>query len=151
LNVLKKDKNNIILEKKRHTIKVQLIICLITLQILSVRCRKGHEHDFRIFKESKLQIHPEIIKQVDKAYVGIDKIVTNCEIPYKESKLKKLTKEEKKQNKILAKSRIYIEHINRQCKIFRITKETYRGKHKNYSKTWNIIAGLVNLRNDVAA
>jgi hypothetical protein len=83
--------------------------------------------------------------------VGIDKIVTNSKIPYKESKFKKLTKEEKKQNKILAKSRIYIEHINRQCKIFRITKETYRGKHKNYSKTWNIIAGLVNLRNDVAA
>jgi len=148
---MKKDKNNIILEKKRHTIKVQLIICLITLQILSVRCRKGHEHDFRIFKESKLQIHPDIIKQVDKAYIGINKIVANCKIPYKESKLKKLTTDEKKQNKELAKSRIHIEHINRQCKIFRIVKETYRGKHKNYSKTWNIVAGLVNFRNAIAA
>ncbi|HEO65306.1 MAG TPA: IS5/IS1182 family transposase, partial [Spirochaetes bacterium] len=39
-----------------------------------------------------------------------------------------------------------IEHINRRCKIFRIVKETYRGKHKNYRKTWNVVAALVNLR-----
>ena len=31
-------------------------------------------------------------------------------------------------------------------KIFRITKDVYRGKHKNHGKVWNLIAGLVNLR-----
>jgi len=34
-----------------------------------------------------------------------------------------------------------IEHVNRRCKIFRIVKETYRGKHKNVHKTWTVIAG----------
>jgi len=57
-----------------------------------------------------------------------------------------LTSEEKQYNRELAQKRIVIEHVNRRCKIFRIAKETYRGKHKKYGKTWNLIAGLVNLR-----
>ena len=36
----------------------------------------------------------------------------------------------------------------RRCKIFRIVKDVYRGKHKNYSLTWNLVAALVNLRHD---
>ena len=116
------------------------------MQILSVRCRKGHEHDFRIFKESKLSIHPDITKKVDLGYQGIQKILSNSQVPFKASKYKKLTKEEKQHNKELSKQRVKIEHVNRRCKIFRAVKETYRGKHKNYSKTWNVVAALVNLR-----
>jgi|GEM_PF-5463712 len=40
----------------------------------------------------------------------------------------------------------YLEHVNRRCKIFRLVKDVYRGKHKNYSLTWNVVAALVNLR-----
>jgi hypothetical protein len=87
----------------------------------------------------------------DSGYQGIQKLVENSEIPIKETKKKKLTKQERQHNKKLAKTRIYIEHTNRKCKIFRITKETYRGKHKNYSKTWNVVAALVNLQYDEAA
>ena len=57
-----------------------------------------------------------------------------------------LTKQQKKDNKTLASLRIFVENINRRCKIFRITKETYRCKHKNYGKVWNVVAGLVNMR-----
>ncbi|MFZ2449993.1 MAG: hypothetical protein WAW36_05675, partial [Methylovulum miyakonense] len=38
----------------------------------------------------------------------------------------------------LSKRRVFIEHVNRRCKIFRIVKDVYRGKHKNYSLTWNL-------------
>ena len=47
---------------------------------------------------------------------------------------------------MLSKQRILVENVIRRCKIFRITKEIYRGKHKNYGRTWNLIAGLVNFR-----
>ena len=57
-----------------------------------------------------------------------------------------LTKEETRYNRALAKVRIAIEHVNRRCKIFRIVKETYRGKHKHDHKTWTVVAALVNLR-----
>ena len=82
----------------------------------------------------------------DSVYQGIKKIHPKSKIPIKTTKKKPLTKEEKRANKQLSKRRIRIEHINRRCKIFRISKETYRGKHKNYDKTWKVIVGLVNLR-----
>ena len=148
---VKKQKQYYSGKKKRHTIKIQLIICLLTLKILSVVCEKGRVHDFKIYKESKLPIHPDIKIKADSGYQGIQKLVENSEIPIKESKKKKLTKQERQHNKKLAKTRIYIEHTNRKCKIFRITKETYRGKHKNYSKTWNVVAALVNMQYDEAA
>ena len=37
------------------------------------------------------------------------------------------------------------EHIVRQCEIFRSAKASYRGKHRNYGKTQNVIAEIVNL------
>ena len=57
-----------------------------------------------------------------------------------------LSVEYKAHNKALSKQRVFIEHVNRRCKIFRIVKDVYRGKHKNYSLTWNLVAALVNLR-----
>ena len=71
---------------------------------------------------------------------------SNTQTPRKKSKKNPLTKEDKKYNQQLAQKRIAVEHVNRRCKIFRIVKETYRGKHKNYSKTWNVVAALVKLR-----
>ena len=133
-------------KKKCHTIKVQVVVCLRALQIYSVICSKGRVHDFRILKESKLRISSEIKKLGDLGYQGRDKLYENSETPVKKSKKKPLTKEDRKYNREVSEIRIYIEHVNRRCKIFRITKEVYRGKHKNYGKTWNVIAALVNLR-----
>jgi hypothetical protein len=120
-----------------------------SLQILSVICRKGAVHDFKILKESRLPIHRDIEKLGDACYQGIQRIYENSLIPIKKTKNKPLTKEDKQCNRQLAKIRIKIEHVNRRCKIFRIVKETYRGKHKNYGKIWNVVAALVNLRYDV--
>lgn len=68
-------------------------------------------------------------------------------MPIKKSKgQKKLKKEHKKFNKLLAKMRIPIENVNRKLKIFRILKEVYRGKHKNYFKNWSLMAMIYNIR-----
>ena len=116
------------------------------MQIICVRAEKGSVHDFKIFKESIYYIHPELLILVDSGYQGILKIHKNSWIPHKRSKNQLLTKEQKKENKALAQLRIYVENVNRRCKIFRAAKNIYRGKHKNYGKVWNVIAGLVNLR-----
>ena len=89
---------------------------------------------------------PETSVLVDSGYQGIDKIHINSWLPFKKSKKNPLNKEQRKDNKSLAELRIYVENVNRRCKIFRVAKETYRGKHKNYGKVWNVISGLVNLR-----
>ena len=67
-------------------------------------------------------------------------------IPHKKSKNSPLTDEQKAENKESAKIRIVIEYVNRRCKIFRLVKDTYRDKHRNYNKNWNCVAGLVNTR-----
>ena len=114
--------------------------------ILSVHTGKGSEHDFSLFKRSKLAINTSIIKRVDLGYKGIEKLHKNVVIPHKKSKNKPLTQAQKFENKKNAKKRIVVEHINRFCKIFRIVKEVFRGKHRNYNNNWNCIAALVNMK-----
>jgi hypothetical protein len=123
-----------------------LIACLKTLQILLVVCGKGRTHDFKLLKKCKLRIQKKLKKYADSGYQGILKLYPNSLTPIKKPKDRELTKEEKQYNRTLAKIRIAIEHVNRRCKIFRIVKETYRGKHKNYHKNWTVVAALVNLR-----
>ena len=135
-------------KKKRHTIKAQLIGCLKTLQILLVVCGKDRTHDFALLKQCRLRIKNELKKYADSGYQGLLTLYPNSLTPIKKPRGRELTKEEKRYNRELAKVRIAIEHVNRRCKIFRIVKETYRGKHKNYHKTWTVVAALVNLRYD---
>ena len=114
--------------------------------ILSVRCARGTKHDFKILKESGLKINKNAQIKVDKGFQGILKLFWNAQVPFKASKHKPLTKAQKQYNQQLAKERILIEHLNRECKIFRICKEQYRGKHKNYERTWKLVAAIVNLK-----
>ena len=131
--------------KKRHTVKVQILISAIG-EILSVDCAKGSQHDFAIFKESDVLIHPDSELLADSGYQGIKKFHENSVIPLKKKKGIPHTTEAKAHNKALSTRRILIENINRLCKIFRCTKEVYRGKHKNYGLIWRLVAAFVNFR-----
>ena len=133
-------------KKKRHTIKAQLIVCLNTLCILLVVCGKGRTHDFTLLKRCHLRMATSLKKYADSGYQGLLKLYANSVTPIKKPRKRELTPEERRYNRELAKVRIAVEHVNRWCKIFRIVKATYRGKHKNYHKTWTVIVGLVNLR-----
>jgi hypothetical protein len=133
-------------KKKRHTIKAQLIACVETGEIFSVVCGKGKEHDFSIFKSSHVLIHPDSTVLGDSGYEGLQKYHQNAMTPIKKKKGVERSKEDKAFNKSLSKQRIIIENINRFCKIFRIVKEVYRGKHKNYGLNWHVVAALVNMR-----
>ncbi len=44
-------------EKKRHTLKIQLVVDRKTHQIICVEVGRGQEHDFTLYKHSKLVIH----------------------------------------------------------------------------------------------
>jgi uncharacterized protein (DUF2344 family) len=123
-----------------------LLVCKDTQVICGVSCGKGKTHDFKLFKESKVVLNSSVKILADSGYQGIHKMHANSQIPYKKSKTQPLTKEQKKFNHLLSKQRILVENVIRRCKIFRITKEVYRGKHKNYGRTWNLISGLVNFR-----
>lgn len=123
-----------------------MLVCFLTGLILSVRCARGTTHDFQILKTSDLEINPDAQIKTDKGFLGIRQLFPHAEVPHKASKYHPLTREQKQYNRQLASQRTMIEHRNRECKIFRICKERYRGKHKNYEKTWKLVSAIVNLK-----
>jgi hypothetical protein len=124
--------------------KLQLIANQKTLEIICIACGKGKIHDFNIFKKSKIKMKKDIKCLGDKGYQGIKKIHDNSKTPLKKSKKKKLSKEERKWNRQLAKERIIIEHIHRSLNIFRILSSRYRNRKRRLGLRFNLIAGIYN-------
>jgi hypothetical protein len=114
-----------------------------TKKILSIHFEKGSCHDFNLYKKTKLRIHPNIKQQADSGYQGAQKIHRNTELPIKGSKKQPLSKENKKKNRKLAKQRVYIEHTNCQCKVFKLLKNHYRS-HSRFGLRATLIATFVN-------
>lgn len=114
--------------------------------IQAIRFGKGKIHDFDMYKNSDFDLSDELEINADSGFQGIQKLHTKVNLPQKSSKLNPLTSFQKEQNTKKASKRVPVEHLNRNCKIFKICGNRYRGKHKNYQDTWMIIAAIVNLK-----
>ncbi|MDP1994116.1 MAG: transposase family protein [Ignavibacteria bacterium] len=90
----------------------------------------GSEHDYGIFKKYMTpdKIPKKSKVRVDIGYQGIKKDYPDIDVclPKKASNSHKLTKKEKKENKKLAKKRIYVEHVIGSLKRFKILSQKYR-------------------------
>ena len=115
-----------------------------TGEIICTAHGKGKQHDFKIFKTSKVRLKEDIECLGDKGYQGIHKIHAFSRIPKKKPRGGQLSLEEKKSNQELAKVRIIGEHINRKLKIFKILSDRYRNRRKRFSLRFNLIAALYN-------
>jgi hypothetical protein len=73
---------------------------------------------------------------------GEDSIKT----PQKKPKKQELTPEQKSRNKELASERIFVEHLIRLVKIFRVAQERFRLNTQKYEQIILTICGLVRLR-----
>jgi IS5 family transposase len=80
----------------------------------------------------------------DSGYQGLDKLHGKSRTPRKKPKKGKLTKEEKRANRALARRRIVVENVLRSLKIFRILAERYRNRRKRFSLRFNLVAGIYN-------
>jgi len=56
----------------------------------------------------------------------------------------------KEYNRALSRIRIKAEHILGKIKVFKILSDRYRNKRKRYALKFQIIAGLVNMKNGFA-
>ena len=117
----------------------------LTKEVICIVQSHGKKHDFRLFKESKTYIHPQIKLLVDTGYIGIAKRHINTEIPNKKTKKNPLTKAEKENNRQISSKRVLVENIIRSLKIFRIFAEKYRNRRKRYFLRLNLIAGIYNM------
>ena len=83
--------------------------------------------------------------EADTGYQGLTKLHANSATPKKKTKKKPLSKEEKKQNRQLSSSRVVIENVIREIKIFRIVSEKYRNRRRRFGLRFNLIAAIYNL------
>ena len=80
---------------KRHTLKSQVVIETQSLKIICTAHGAGKEHDFNLFKRSKVKPIESIEVLADKGYQGIRKIHGSSYTPIKKSKKLTLTPSEK--------------------------------------------------------
>lgn len=95
-----------------------------------------------MFRESQKGFDPQQKFHGDKAYQSGKSIKT----PKKKPKNKELTIEEKQKNKDLASERIFVEHLIRLVKIFKVAQERFRLNSRKYEQIIMTICGLVRLR-----
>jgi IS5 family transposase len=119
--------------------------------VICTKFGKGRQHDFRIFKNSRVKVIERIQVLADKGYQGIGRYHTNSYIPHKKPRNGQLTTEQKRQNKEQSRLRVRVENVIRHLKIFRILSSRYRNRRKRFGLRVNLIAGLYNYQLKFAA
>ena len=140
----KKQKHYYSGKKKRHTLKIQVVVNQSTQEIICTAYAKGKRHDFHLFKTSKVKLKAQIECLADKGYQGIQKLHPNSRTPQKKPRGRGFNPQQKSQNTELALLRVVGEHVNRRLKIFKILSERYRNRRRRFGLRFNLIAALYN-------
>lgn len=130
-------------KKKSHTFKNQLILLPKGKDIIDVVAGKpGLTSDISLMRERLKQFDKNQLFSADKAYLGEPQIRT----PHKKPPNGELTSQQKEANKKLSSNRIFVEHVIRLVKIFKIAQERFRLDAHKYESIIMTICGLVRLR-----
>ncbi len=128
---------------------MQIIADARTLDIICIATATGKKHDFALLKDSRVHFQPQTEVLADKGYQGITELHANSTTPVKASKNHKLSADERKRNAAISKRRIYIEHVNRYIKRFRILSSRYRNKRKKFGLRASLICGIFNFQHAI--
>lgn len=95
-----------------------------------------------MFRKSQEKFDKSQLFSGDKAYQGGENINT----PHKRKPKQELTQQQKDENKPLSSNRIFIEHLIRLLKIFRLASQRFRLNLNTYEQIIFTVCGLVRLR-----
>ena len=110
---------------------------------------EGSVHDKKICDEEPFEFQQEIELLQDLGYQGHTPKNALIQMPVKSSKYKKLTEEEKNDNKMKSSRRVAIEHAISGVKRCRVVKDKFRYRRYGYDDLVMVLAcGLHNLRVD---
>ena len=99
----------------------------------------GRVHDKRLYDRSRLRIPAGVPKSGDSGYQGSD-----LRVPKKKPRNGRLSDDEKRSNRVLAKERIVAEHGIGKMKIWRIAAERYRNPPRRHTVMMKNVAGFHN-------
>ena len=130
-------------KKKNHTFKNQITVLPSGQDIVDVIAGlPGPKSDITLFRQGEKNFEANQKFQGDKGYVGVVSIKT----PTKKPRKGELTPSQKEKNKELASARIFVEHLIRVIKIFRVASERFRLNPRKYEQIIMTICGLVRFR-----
>lgn len=130
-------------KKKKHTFKNQVISLPDGKDIVdAIIGERGPAADVNLLRKQQEGFSKNQTFEGDKAYIGAERTKT----PHKKPPKKELTAAQKDENRKRSQERIYIEHLIRIIKIFRVASERFRLHPKSYQKVIRVIYGLVRLR-----
>lgn len=129
-------------KKKGHTLKTQLVSD-VKGEVLDVDAgHRGPKADKRVYEESPVAEQvPDASKQGDLAYQGTAGIA----VPHKKPRGGELTREQKEENRAMARVRVAVEHGIRRVKGFKIVREKYRLATGLFPVVASAVVGLVHL------
>ena len=102
----------------------------------------GPRSDQSLLREQQAHFSEDQHYGGDKGYQGVARTRT----PVKKPRNQDLSAEHKQSNKEFAQNRIYIEHLIRVIKIWRIAKAQFRLDARHYETALLVVCGLVRLR-----
>lgn len=130
-------------KKKRHTIKTEIIVTAQGRIISASKPAPGRVSDITIRRRGAPLPQGARI-YADSGYQGLQDEHPDTDIPYKKSKKKPLTKDERAYSHGLSRFRVRVEHAFAKLKSFRMLSERYRYPRASYATKFAIIAGIVN-------
>lgn len=108
---------------------------------------EGSVHDKKICDEEPFEFQQDIELLQDLGYLGHAPEKAVVQMPVKSSKYKKLTQEDKHENKMKSSRRVAIEHAISGVKRCRIVKDKFRYRRYGYHDlVMELACGLHNLR-----
>ncbi len=116
-----------------------------TRRVLCLAHEKGRRHDFRLFKRSKVRLHPETKAVVDSVYQGLQRRHANTEMPKKRSKKNPLSTADKNTNRAISSERVACENVIALLKRFKIIADRYRNRRRRFGLRFFLIAAIHNM------
>jgi hypothetical protein len=135
-------------KKKRHTVKTQLMVNNQGTIIHKTNYKKGHRHDYDIYKKNHPITPKDVLNVFDLGYLGVETDFPGqlSSIPNRKKRNRELSQEEKEYNMNHSKKRIVIEHTICRVKKYRIMSDVFRNRLRKYNRISDIVTGLVNYR-----
>ncbi|GBE93811.1 transposase family protein [Nostoc cycadae] len=130
-------------KKRQHTLKSLMFGMPEGKDIVEVEVGvPGPTADIKLFRQSQPKFDKYQPFSGDKGFQGGENITT----PHKRKPKRELSQQQKDENKALSSNRIFIEHLIRLLKIFRIASQRFRLKFDTYEQIILTVCGLVRLR-----
>ena len=136
-------------KKKRHTLKVQVVVDEETGQIIDVSgSYPGPTSDMTVLKDSGVmdRLPPGLGLLGDLAYLGMDKLspAVAAATPRRKPRGKPRPEEDIAYNREFSRRRVKVEHSIGRMKRFKAVAEVDRHHQRHHTRRVNAVAGLVN-------